>query len=411
MAGADEGRGAGHLKEVCTGGPRPLKTHNRSGSIRTWSKTTPRPTTDIASPAIDAASDCYASPANGEVENDLRYEIVCSMQAEGAMRDGLTSEVGCEAVLPEGMDRTVVPMQDSTVSRSAAKKSSRRRRVLLEFALLTLLYIGYALGRAWVSTEPSTAIASGRELLGWERFLHIDIEASLNQAVSATAVVAVIACLIYATLHYLITPAAMVWLFRSRPGEYTRARSTLAIATASGLVVYAIAPVAPPRLLPGDGFIDTMSQYAAYGWWGDAGSAVRGMQELTNQYAALPSLHVGWAVWVALVMWRGSLSRWIRALAVGYPVLISVVVVVTGNHYLIDILAGALLVLGSDALVTLVRRVFRSRAASSPELVTQRPTISVVTDSGNGSGQPPSPVIPAVAVPRPKEETERYCIR
>jgi len=298
---------------------------------------------------------------------------------------------------PDGSDRTVVLMQTPAASMLDANRCSRRRRILIEIGLLTLLYIGYALGRAWVSTEPATAIASGRDLLAWERVLHIDIEATLNQAVSATAAVAVISCLIYATLHYVVTPAAIVWMFRSRPAEYNRARSTLAIATAGGLVVYALAPVAPPRLLPGGTFIDTMSQYAAYGWWGDAGSAVRGMQELTNQYAALPSLHVGWAVWVALVVWRASSRTWIRGLGVGYPVLISVVVVVTGNHYLIDIAAGAVLMLGSDVLVTQTRRALRRRAARRKPPVPVHPW-------------PPISVPAVVADPEPEDKIEPYCV-
>jgi len=288
-------------------------------------------------------------------------------------------------------------MQTPTASKLGAKKCNRRRRILIEVGLLALLYLGYVLGRAWVSTEPATAIASGRDLLAWERLLHIDVEATVNQAVSATAAVAVISCLIYATLHYVVTPAAMVWMFRSRPGEYNRARSTLVIATASGLVVYALAPVAPPRLLPGGDFIDTMSQYAAYGWWGDAGSAVRGMQELTNQYAALPSLHVGWAVWVALVVWRASSRTWIRGLAVGYPVLISVVVVVTGNHYLIDIAAGAVLMLGSDVLVTHARRALRRRAARREPPVAVHPW-------------PPLSVTAVAVDPELEDETEPYCV-
>ncbi len=239
---------------------------------------------------------------------------------------------------------------------------------MLEVGLLTILYVFYSLGRAWVASEPSGAVRRGRDLLHWEQIVHLDVEPVLNHAVSAIVPVAVVCCLIYATLHYVVTPAALMWVFRRRPREYTRARSSLVLATAAGLVIFAFAPVAPPRLLPGGQFIDTMAQYASYGWWSDAGGAVRGMQELTNQYAAMPSLHMGWAVWVALVVWRATPSRGPRALAVSYPVLISVVVVVTGNHYLVDVAAGATLMLASDRVVTAVSRARKRRSVVAPRV-------------------------------------------
>lgn len=271
-----------------------------------------------------------------------------------------------------GRRRTVWGMHSGRVIATGWQQSSRRRRVLLELVLLAVLYLGYSMGRAWVASEPAAAVERGRQLLHWEQLMGLDFEPVLNQAVTAVVPVAVLSCLIYATLHYVLTPAALMWMFRRRPLEYGRARSSLVLATAAGLIVFALAPVAPPRLLPGGDFIDTMAHYASYGWWSDAGSAVRGMQGLTNEYAALPSLHMGWAVWVALVVWRATTSRRLRALAVAYPLLISAVVIVTGNHYLVDVAAGAVLMLASDALVTLASQALqRRRAAVAAAALTQ----------------------------------------
>ncbi|MGI8614375.1 MAG: phosphatase PAP2 family protein [Nocardioidaceae bacterium] len=256
-------------------------------------------------------------------------------------------------------------MQSSSALADGWRQASHRRRLVLELTLLTVLYVAYSLGRAWVSSEPSGAVRRGRELLHWEQLVHLDIEPVANQGVSAIVPLAVVGCFLYATLHYVLTPAALMWVFRRRPLECAHARSSLVLATAAGLLVFALAPVAPPRLLPGGAFIDTMAEYASYGWWSDAGSAVRGMQGLTNQYATLPSLHIGWAVWVALVVWRATPSRRLRALAVSYPLLIAVVVVVTGNHYLIDVAAGAVLMLACDGLVTVASRARKRRSLAT----------------------------------------------
>jgi O-antigen ligase len=118
--------------------------------------------------------------------------------------------------------------------------------------------------------------------------------------------------------------------------------------------------MAPPRMLPG--FVDTLAMTANAGWWGDDASAPRGLGELTNQLAAMPSLHVGWAVWVAWVVVRLTKRRWLRVLGVAYPVMTTLVVVATANHYLLDAVAGAAVV---ALAVRLSRRTARwGRAAA-----------------------------------------------
>ena len=121
---------------------------------------------------------------------------------------------------------------------------------------------------------------------------------------------------LYATLHYIVTPAVLVWIAVRRRDGYRPARNALLAATAIGLVGYWLLPTAPPRLLDA-GFTDTMATFSGVGWWGDAASAPRGMEALSNQYAALPSLHVGWAVWVALCLSPAQPQLAARTLGVG----------------------------------------------------------------------------------------------
>ena len=112
------------------------------------------------------------------------------------------------------------------------------------------------------------------------------------------------------------------------------------MATTLGLATYLALPTAPPRLMSG-AYIDTVAQESQYGWWTSHASAPAGLGGLTNELAAMPSLHVGWAVWVAWIVWRTTRSSPYRILGVAYPGVTSVVVVGTGNHWTLDVLAGA----------------------------------------------------------------------
>jgi membrane-associated phospholipid phosphatase len=174
---------------------------------------------------------------------------------------------------------------------------------------------------------------------------------------------------LYATLHYLVTPLVLGWVGIRRREAYPRARSALLLATAFGLLGYWLAPTAPPRLLD-TGLTDTMAVFSGAGWWGDAASAPRGMESLSNQYAAMPSLHVGWALWVALVVYRHARGPLARGLAVAYPVLMSVVVMATANHYLLDVVAGIACALAADHLCT---RWARRRASGATDVTVRSP--------------------------------------
>jgi hypothetical protein len=227
-----------------------------------------------------------------------------------------------------------------------------------ELALLAGVYAAYLAIRAQITLDPGAAEAAGRALLRIESWLSLDIERSLNDALHTVPAVAVAADYVYATLHYLLTPAVLVWLAVRHRAAYRSGRNSLLVATAIGLVGFWLLPTAPPRLLEGAGFADTMAVFSEYGWWGGAASAPRGMEGLSNQYAAMPSLHVGWAVWVALMLVAHSRSATVRRWAWTYPALTTLVVMATANHYLLDAVAGALCAVagvvlpGRPALVT-----------------------------------------------------------
>jgi hypothetical protein len=230
-------------------------------------------------------------------------------------------------------------------ARSAARpRAASRARWLRELALLAVLYAGYSLARLLDlgGDTLSRATAHAYDLLTVEQALHLDIEAPANATLQAWPLLAVAASYWYSVLHYVVTPAVLVWAYRNRAGDYRRVRDALVLGSAIGLVGFTLLPMAPPRMLPG--FVDTLASTSGAGWWGGDASAPRGLGALTNQLAAMPSLHVGWAVWVAWVLVTLSTRRWVKVLAVAYPLGTTLVVVATANHYLLDAIAGALVV-------------------------------------------------------------------
>lgn len=213
---------------------------------------------------------------------------------------------------------------------------------LREVLLLAALWIGYSASRMLADNDLGVARHRAVDVLDVERLLHLNIEAGLNSALSAVPTVAVPMSFWYASLHYLVTPAVLAFIFWKHRSDYRRARNGLVIGSAIGLAAYVLIPTAPPRLM-GSGYIDTLAQSAAYGWWSGHASAPAGLGGLTNELAAMPSLHVGWTVWVAWAMWR-YVGRTGHVLSLLYVAGTTLVVIATGNHWLLDAVMGAVVV-------------------------------------------------------------------
>jgi hypothetical protein len=221
-------------------------------------------------------------------------------------------------------------------------KQQQPTRWWAELLLLGLVYGAYSGGRLLVRGDVNLAVDHGLAILRAEELLGLDFERPLNRLFTRQGVLGIPSDFIYASLHYLVTPAVLVWLYRRRPQHYRSARTWLVISTLLGLVGFSLMPTCPPRLLDSSyGFIDTMAQYSSWGWWGAEASAPRGLGGLTNQYAAMPSLHVGWALWCGILLWRHGRHPLVRALGIAYPLVTTIVVMGTANHYFLDAAAGA----------------------------------------------------------------------
>jgi hypothetical protein len=145
--------------------------------------------------------------------------------------------------------------------------------------------------------------------------------------------------LFYGTFHFIVTAGCIVWLFRRFPDRYIRWRSTLVCTTALALFGFALFPLMPPRLLPHSyGFVDTLQSVGGL-WSFDSGA----MSKVSNQFAAMPSLHFAWSTWCALVIVTTTRHTWVKILAVCYPLLTVFAITVTGNHYWLDAAGGAVI--------------------------------------------------------------------
>ncbi|MEU6666310.1 phosphatase PAP2 family protein [Streptomyces sp. NPDC046727] len=230
--------------------------------------------------------------------------------------------------------------QTETPGTEGAPRS--RLRWWTELPLILLVYGCYSAGRLLARGDVTSAVDHGLAILRIEKALYLNAENPLNRLFTREAWLGVPADFWYASLHYLVTPAVLIWLFRARARHYRAARTWLMTSTFMGLIGFTLLPTCPPRLLSaGHGFVDTMAQYSSYGWWGGEASAPRGMGGMTNQYAAMPSLHVGWALWCGVMIWRYGGTRLAKVFGVAYPLLTAIVVMGTANHYFLDAVAGA----------------------------------------------------------------------
>ena len=208
-----------------------------------------------------------------------------------------------------------------------------------EIAIIALGYWIYSLGRNAIPEQASIATRHGLSIQHLQDIVGLNFELSINQWVAAHEWVAQILDYYYATLHFLVTIAVLVWLFVKRPHIYRGARTVLFTLTLIALAGFALYPVAPPRLLPGYDYIDTVVNFHTWGSLADPEIASH-----SNQYAAMPSLHIGWALWCGLSVFMCARAMWARLLGLLYPVFTLFVIIGTANHYIIDAVGGAAIV-------------------------------------------------------------------
>lgn len=219
-----------------------------------------------------------------------------------------------------------------------------RPNLLLEMLLIRVTYAAYAQVRLAAtggsnSAGRARAEEHGQQILDLERLLHMDIEYAVNHAVVRIGWLRDFFDFYYTSFHFIVPLTVLGLLYWRRPVDYRWARSALGFTTLLALVGFWLYPLAPPRLMPDLGIIDTVHGVQDFSE-PDYGT----LTHLTNQYAAMPSLHFGWSLWCGVVIAIIAPKLWTKVLGLLHPLLTAAAIVATGNHWILDAAGGALVV-------------------------------------------------------------------
>lgn len=243
----------------------------------------------------------------------------------------------------------------------------RRLRWWVEALITLVFYLIYSAIRNQFGSTQGTSIKESAfnnaiRVIDGEKALGLYFEEWIHQKFLDWDAFIVFWNIFYGSFHFIVTIGAMVWLFLRFPRRYTYMRSALASTTSLALIGFAFYPLMPPRLLsncasqygacvPGYDYVDTLVHPGGL-WSFESGT----MESVSNQYAAMPSLHVGWALWCTVALFPILRSRWAKGAIAAYPVFTMFSIIVTANHYWIDAAGGiATLSVGLILAVPLAR--------------------------------------------------------
>jgi len=280
------------------------------------------------------------------------------------------------------------------------RPSRRGLRWWKEVGLILAFYLVYSVVR---NTQGSAVVSEARALrnalrvIRWEEMTGLYHEEGVQQPFLRWDGFIEFWNLFYGTFHFAVTIFALVFLFRRFPARYRRWRNTLAATTALALIGFATFPLMPPRLLPASyGYVDTLRTFGSL-WSFDSGA----MSKISNQYAAMPSLHFAWALWSTLVLVPALRPWWAKAAAAAYPAFTLFAIVVTANHFVLDAVGGVV-VLGVGAIIgfAIAARLERSADHPSGEVPSGEVLAGDVPSGSGSSGNPPEvPPVPLAVGP------------
>ncbi|OEU88158.1 hypothetical protein DB35_17310 [Streptomyces abyssalis] len=216
-------------------------------------------------------------------------------------------------------------------------RAARRPTIWFEIVLVAVFYAVYSAIRNAVPEQRIQALNNADWVWETERLLGIAVEDSINHAAESVTWLILTMNYYYATLHFVVTIVVLVWLYAAHPGRYAATRLVVFATTAIALLGYYIFPLAPPRLMRGDAFIDTVQVHQT---WGSMASG--NLADMSNQYAAMPSMHIGWSVWCGITIAALAKPLWVRLLGALYPVVTLIVIVCTANHFWLDAVGGVI---------------------------------------------------------------------
>jgi hypothetical protein len=222
----------------------------------------------------------------------------------------------------------------STTVRAAR---SRFARWPYQVAIVVVVYNAYRYARIAARGTPTTAFRNARQLVRMERSLHIYLERRMQQWFLPHETVVRLFVAYYGVAHFIAVGLSLVLLWRRNRERYRFWRNVFGWVMLVGLAGFVLYPAAPPRLMPASyGFVDVASQIGGFGPLGtEHGTGGGG-----NEFAAVPSLHAAWSLWVLLALWPIVGRWWLKALLVAHILIMDVTIIVTAKHWILDVPAG-----------------------------------------------------------------------
>jgi membrane-associated phospholipid phosphatase len=245
-----------------------------------------------------------------------------------------------------------------TAGRTQATDGPTRHQWIRELELVLAGLLVYFGVRAATTNQAALAEAHARSLMRLEHTLGIARESDLQELILDHHSLVTVANWVYIWGHWPLIAVSAAWLFRHRPDAYRQMRTAIFASGAIGMIIFLAYPVAPPRLT-GIGLTDTVTSYS---------HAYRALQPpaLMDRYAALPSLHFGWDLLVGLTLARFHPRVAVRILGALMPVAMALAVVMTANHYILDVVVGGIVAMAGLGIAIVLIRALDQRAQRSP---------------------------------------------
>ncbi|MFI1827063.1 bifunctional glycosyltransferase 87/phosphatase PAP2 family protein [Streptomyces sp. NPDC020412] len=252
------------------------------------------------------------------------------------------------------------------------RRAFSRPNLLLELLAIRVGYSIYSKIRLAATASTADAEAHGRQISAMEQAIGIDVEHAINQAAAKSEWLTDFLAFYYTSFHFPVPLTILAVLYIWRPTDYRWARASLAFATLLALIGFWLYPLAPPRLMPGMGFTDLV-----HGPQDLTNPDFGALTAVTNQYAAMPSLHFGWSLWCGVVVVVLAPKVWMKALGLIHPLITLYVIVASANHWILDAVGGAVVVGAGFALTYVL---------SGRRQVLPRATGTAKPGAGEGAG-------------------------
>lgn len=254
-----------------------------------------------------------------------------------------------------------MPSRRQTSEAPQIARKSAQRRWPIEIALFAGMLLIYQASRALVIGDESVALKNAFEIIDVEKVFGLHFESSIQGWMLENLHLTQVLNQFYVWAHLPVTGLFFVWLYRRRRSVYPFVRNAFFVANLLALTVFVAFPVAPPRMLNGEGFVDTLSiisgidlhQGNLSGWF--------------NPYAAVPSMHFGYALMVGVIAAILAKHYVVKLVVLMYPALVFITIVGTANHYVFDALAGGVVMLAAFALTWFVTRRIAARQYRRPK--------------------------------------------